>query len=90
MNAAESLALTIARFELAAKERGFAVSADLRVSEKDAAILIGYSAAYLKAMRQAGEGPRSYRIGVAGSRVSYRFDDLASWVEVAREETNDR
>lgn len=66
------------------------ISADLRVSEKDAAVLIGYSAAHLKALRQAGEGPRSYRIGVAGSRISYRFDDLASWVEVAREGTNAR
>lgn len=61
------------------------VSGDRRVTESDAAKLLGYSAASLKAMRQAGNGPTSYALGMNGGRVSYRIHDLASWIEMARE-----
>ena len=69
-----------------------AVSADMRVSEKDAAQLLGVAPGHLKAMRQEGRGPVSYQIGVGGSRVSYRLNELAAWIEAAREEFlfNDR
>jgi hypothetical protein len=55
------------------------------VNEKDAAQLLGYSAASLKAMRQSGNGPTFYALGMNGGRVSYRISDLASWIEMARD-----
>ncbi len=62
---------------------GIAMSGDGRVAERDAARLLGLSAEYLKQMRDEGKSPPSYRRGVAGSRVSYRLDDLALWIEEA-------
>jgi hypothetical protein len=62
------------------------VSGDLRVNEKDAAHLLGYSAANLKALRQEGNGPVSYALGMNGGRISYRLRDLAAWIEMARED----
>lgn len=71
---------------LAAVQRdGVPISADLRIAEKDAAHLLGYAAAYLKAMRQEGRGPTFYLRGMNGSRITYRIADLASWIESARE-----
>ena len=68
------------------------VSADMRVSEKDAAHLLAMAPGHLKALRQEGRGPVSYQIGVGGSRVSYRLNELAAWIEGSREEIflNDR
>ena len=62
------------------------MSGDLRVSEKAAAKLLGYSHEHLKAMRQMGNSPVFYAIGVDGGRLSYRLDDLASWIEAGRED----
>lgn len=69
----------------AARENGMVVTGDLRVGEVDAARLLGLSASRLKAMRHEGASPPPYRVGVAGSRVSYRLDALASWIEQRRE-----
>ena len=71
----------------AARETGMTVSGDGRVSEADAARLLALSAGHLKNLRAAGEGPTAYNRGLAGSRVSYRLEDLAAWVESGRDRT---
>ncbi|WP_162567555.1 hypothetical protein [Variovorax sp. SRS16] len=77
---------TMAMIREAATERQIIMSADMRVSERDAASLIGYTNANsLKNLRQAGQGPVFYHRPVNGSRVSYRLMDLAMWVEERRE-----
>ena len=63
------------------------ISADLRVSEKDAAHLLGYAAGSLKNLRQEGQAPRSYQRGVGGGRISYRLHDIAVWIEGRRDDT---
>ncbi len=79
----EAIQLATNRLLLYATQEGVVVSGDLRVNERAAAQLLGYSAGHLKAMRQQGNGPRFYAVGVDGGRFSYRLDDLASWVEMA-------
>lgn len=79
----EAVQLATDRMLRYATQQGVVVSGDLRVNEKAAAQLLGYSAGHLKAMRQQGNGPRFYTIGLDGGRFSYRLDDLASWVEMA-------
>lgn len=81
----EAIQLTTNRLLLFATQQGIVVSGDLRVNEKAAALLMGYSPGHLKAMRQHGNGPRFYSIGVGGGRISYRLDDIASWTEMATE-----
>jgi hypothetical protein len=51
-----------------------------RLSEKDAARLLGVSRDYLKTMRELGTGPKFFRRPVGGSRISYAVDDLALWL----------
>lgn len=79
----EAIRLTSNRLHLFATQQGFVISGDLRVNEKAAAVLLGYSAGHLKALRQQGNGPHVYALGVDGGRFSYRLNDLASWVEMA-------
>ncbi|MDR6536970.1 hypothetical protein [Variovorax soli] len=74
---------TAAVLRAAAIDQEMVVSGDGRIGEKDAAKLIGYSAGYLKALRLGGEGPVHFSMGMRG-RVSYRFEHLASWIEMAR------
>lgn len=62
------------------------VSADMRVSEKDAAKMAGYAHGSFKNLRNEGKGPVYYNRSVAGSRVSYRLMDLAAWLEERREQ----
>lgn len=65
------------------REHGVAISADLRVSERDAAKMLGIAPTYLKALRLAGNGPSFFAVGVAGSRYSYRLRDIASWIAMS-------
>lgn len=62
------------------------ISADMRVSEMDAAKLVGYAPGSFKNLRNEGKGPVYYNRAVAGSRVSYRLMDLAAWLEERREQ----
>jgi hypothetical protein len=78
----EAIQLATNRLLLYATQQDIVVSGDLRVNERAAARLLGYSAGHLKAMRLQGNGPRFYAIGLDGGRFSYRLDDLASWVEM--------
>jgi hypothetical protein len=67
------------------RERNRPVSGDMRVSEFDATALLGMAPNTLKNKRTEGDAPRAYRLGIGGSRVSYRLHDLAAWVEARRE-----
>lgn len=70
----------------AVKERSLPMSPDQRVSEENAAILLGMSHAHLKALRRGRNtnAPVHFVLGVAGSRLSYRIGHLASWIEAGR------
>jgi hypothetical protein len=69
----------------ALREQSRPVSGDLRVSEPDAAELLGLTPGGLKNKRHEGDSPTAYRIGIAGlGRVSYRLHDLAAWLEAQR------
>jgi hypothetical protein len=86
LTAAERVETTIVLLAAAAIDAGYAVSGDMRVSEENAANLIGLSPGYLKMLRKEGNGPISYQVGVNGSRISYRIHDLAAWIDHARED----
>ena len=73
-----------AQFLQFALREGIVVSGDGRVNEKSAAKVLGYSAGHMKSLRQEGNGPTFYTMGVDGGRFSYRLCDLASWVEMQR------
>lgn len=61
------------------------ISADMRVGEKDAAKMVGYAPGSFKNLRSEGKGPIYYNRPVAGSKISYRLMDLATWIEKRRE-----
>lgn len=82
---AERIARTAERFRAEVVEGRAFMTGDRRVGVDVAARLVGLSASYLKNLRN-GSGPRWYRIGGAGHRVTYRLDDLAAWVEGRRDE----
>jgi hypothetical protein len=71
-------------FEAACRESRYPVTGDGRISEECAASLIGLDAKTLANKRAEGGGPKWFRIGGAGHRVSYRLADLAEWVEGRR------
>ena len=68
-----------------AREHGMTVTGDGRVSEPNAAALLGWNPGSLKNARTEGRGPPWYPIGVEGGRVSYRLEHLAQWIEAQRE-----
>lgn len=76
---------TEARLQQACNEKGFAVTADGRIGESDATALLQYSPGSLKNLRDQGVSPAFYRRAVGKQRVSYRLDDIAHWIESARD-----
>jgi len=68
------------------RESGVFITGDGRISEVDAAGLLGLAPGTLKNMRGQREGPAAYRTPINGCRVSYRILDLAGWVEVGRDD----
>lgn len=78
---------TAACLRAAAAARGLFVSADDRISEADAAEMLGYAVGSLRNMRAAGGGPTFFNRPLGSSAKSYRLEDLAAWVERSREET---
>jgi hypothetical protein len=74
---------TQATLEAAARDAGFWMSADGRVGEADAATLLGYAPGTLSRKRAEGDGPRCYRMGGGGYRVTYRLHELARYIETA-------
>jgi hypothetical protein len=63
--------------------REMPITGDQRIRECDAAELLGYSTGALRALRDAGNAPEYYLLGVqgTGTRLSYRLDALARWIE---------
>jgi hypothetical protein len=72
---------TEARLANAAREAGAFISGDGRISEADAAKLLGYTREHLKHKRHEGRAPRYFHIGLNGSKVSYRLRAIAFWLE---------
>jgi len=88
MNLEERIAKTSALMLAECERRGVAMTADRRIREEDAAALLGYSGGSLRNLRSTFDmGPAHYRRPApGGGRISYRIEDLAEWVEKAREE----
>jgi hypothetical protein len=80
----EAVQATAAVLRAAADELGIVRTADDRVSEESAAVLIGYSAKTLRNMRSEALGPPFFQLACGGSKVSYRVRELAEWVESRR------
>lgn len=72
---------TAAALLASVRDNDLTITGDHRVSESDAAALLAYAPKYLAQMRQEGRGPRCFKIGMNGSRISYRLSDLACWIE---------
>lgn len=72
---------------VAIAQREIEMTADQRVGEAAAACLVGLAPGSLKNARSEGRGPEKfYRLTVGGSRVSYRVQDIARWIEVSCED----
>tara|TARA_R110002124_G_scaffold141679_1_gene306228 strand:+ start:16646 stop:16927 length:282 start_codon:yes stop_codon:yes gene_type:complete len=80
------IAATTELFSEACAARGTPVTADGRIGEADAAVLLGYQLASLQNLRTMGGGPAHYKRRAGTSKISYRLCDLAGWVEQTREE----
>lgn len=72
---------TLERLKEAADAAGVLVTADQRIAANDVARLIGWSPGHLANARSEGKGPPYYRIGLGNSKISYRLDDVAAWVD---------
>ncbi len=82
----EQRIIAIARqLEAAAREARMTITGDGRIGESDAAELLGLEAETLKKRRHEGRAPTAYGLCVGRSRVSYRFADIAHWIEATRE-----
>lgn len=77
--------------EKLAKKNGMIVTMDGRVSEANAAQLIGFAHSSLQTMRNTfGTGPRCYRIPAEhGHKYSYYLRDLAHFIESKAEGGNE-
>lgn len=72
--------------ETAARAIGAWISADGRVDEKTAAVLLSISPGTLRNQRSAGTAPPFYQIGGGGARVTFSLFDLAVFIESRRRE----
>src|SRR4051794_12687662 len=77
----ERVEMVLAMLRRQAEESTMIVTADQRVGEKDAARLIGMHPDTLRRKRGEGTGPDFHHLGVGGSSYSYRFADLAVFVD---------
>lgn len=78
------LAARVAGLESECAYRGYPLASG-RVSEADAAKLLGMAPRTLAGKRKAGSGPRAHHLPVSGSRWSYSLTELAAW-EAAHQE----
>jgi len=76
----------VSAFRTWVQENGRAVTPDGRVDSATAADLLGVSEGHLRNLRSACGGPSFFK---AGGRVTYRLDDLATWLEASRHESLD-
>lgn len=78
---------TVERLRAVVGERNVFLTADDRISEVDAASLVGYAPGSLRNMRASGGGPAFFNRPLGGSAKSYRLEDIANWLEQSREVT---
>ena len=76
----DRISSTTRALESAASSAGMWISGDGRVTEADAAALLGLAPGTLANLRGAEIAPTHYRTG----RVTYRIADLAHWIEAHR------
>jgi hypothetical protein len=76
--------LTCARLRRAAIDSEMLVSGDDRISEHDAARLLGMHSDTLARKRLDGSGPTAYGRPLGRAKISYRLLDLATWLEGGR------
>lgn len=81
----ERIADCLATLEATARTAGYSLSADGRVSEQDAAALLGLASKTLRNWRSTTAPIPWHRIGGPGGRVTYRLQSLAEHVESGRE-----
>lgn len=84
---ADRIAAIASQLEDAARTAGMNVAGDRRISECDTATLLCYSLGHFRQMRMEGRAPRAMHLGMNGARLSYRFDDVAEWLETLREKS---
>jgi len=76
---------TANELECRARDLGFVVSADLRVTEAAAATLLCLHRGTVARWRVEGLGPPAYGLPLGRAKVSYKLLDLAIWIERHRE-----
>lgn len=84
MNDLDRIHATTRMLEAACREGGHPVTGDGRVGEAVAAGLLGFAETTMANKRGEGSGPRYFRIGGHGHRVTYRLADIAEWIESSR------
>lgn len=80
----DRVAGTARMLEAACKEAGHSITGDQRIGDNAAAELLGFTVSTMANWRTSGQGPKHFRIGGHGHRVSYRLQDLATWIEASR------
>lgn len=80
----ERIEATRACLEAACLSAGHWISGDGRVGEETVADLLGMTCGTLGNKRTDGTGPRWFRLGGNGHRVTYRLADVAVWIEAQR------
>lgn len=75
-----------AGLKVSCEKLGIMLSADGRVTSREAARLLNVAEGSLRNWRQEGCGPNFLRRPLSGCRISYRIADLARWLETG---TND-
>lgn len=65
----------------AVERAGLWMSGDGRVGEEVAAKLLGWNVGALRNARSEGSGPRWYRLGGGGAKITYRIVDIAEFIE---------
>lgn len=68
----------------AAEAAAMHVTADDRIGECDLARLLGVAAGTMANRRREGRGPPHFAMPFARHRVTYRIDDVATWIERSR------
>lgn len=86
LKAEERAEQTAQRLRETCEKQGIFITADNRVGEESAASLNGMAPGSLKNSRQLGNSPDYYRCPAGGSRISYRIEDIAQWIEYRRED----
>lgn len=76
----------IEQFRNYCEKNGFHLTADDRIGEAEAALMLGYAKESLKNKRLLGNSPAWYRRPGGNSKVTYRLSDIAIWIEEQRVE----